>query len=375
MMGIKDLVGKQSGLDKDVSGIDVGGVISDGMTKLVKSKELKDTAGVLKELLSTDDNNPLKGLKYLKDAGMDLGSTVAAQGQVVEGMKTLASEERIRAEKATERADEKDLKAQGLQNDMMKMYLDVIEKQRQESQTRYEELKEETKKQKPETMHVMQDILSQYMAKRVSQDLEQSQQPVTDPLQQLLTYEQQRKQLREVFGGNSENYKEQVLNNPADMARLEALKLVMEDDREREKMRIEQKREENKSKSMEDTGNTLKEMLPFLVELYANRATGVVTPVAHTQDTEKVVDSQDFSKLQCSKCLKSFSIESSAVKAICPYCKTQLEKTPETPGTSGTSETPETPETSETPGTSGTQTMQPSTIQTLANSVSKELVI
>lgn len=238
-------------------------------------KAIKDRVEI-KALLEAASENPLKPLTYLKEAGLDLSSITQGLKSVTEVYRDLAIQEREAKQQAEQDAREARSAVEQTQTQVLQLLItNFLQQQQQQISELMQKLervfeRQQTREPDPLTKNLQEGLAA----------------ILTTQLQSALAPESRRSRLEELVDDlkvvsalmdllKVRREPEVPIKTDNERLALEVMKLQLEDEREREKIRREQELEERKLHAIEKGASILKENLGDILRALAETSATV----------------------------------------------------------------------------------------------------
>jgi hypothetical protein len=261
-----NLVEQQAGAGaQDVPVRSLMKIVSEGVGELVESHKAKNAVGMLKELISTSEPSPFSGLKELKEIGLDFGTITGVHKEAAEVFKSVAHEEREARKEAQAVAEKYKQDAEQVKTELMRLqmesYVKAIENQIAELKKALSSNGERKSEPDPITKS-LQEVAAELVKSNLSQVL--APQVRKSPEEELLERLTLTDKLREYFRArhDGDDVRRQALVGDI---KTEVLKLILEDEREREHLAEQRQLERERIEMIKSGAQALKDNLGDLL--------------------------------------------------------------------------------------------------------------
>jgi len=299
-------------------------VSMDDLKRAIKEKVEMDT--ILKAAGSEQNSNPIS---LLKDAGLDLHSITSGLKEVSEVYKGLAEYERNARVKSEEEVKEARQEVQKTQAELLRTELTgYLKEQQAQIRELVEKLGEKSSEKSADPFtQTLQEIGAQMLRNQLQNALggnTNSKKSVEEELLDRISFSEKIKERLGISNNRENLIKEQAMSG---QIKAEILKMLLEDEREREKareqIRLEKERLDTIKSAANSFGGELSDLLGAFVEAF--RSTGSSNNISsNTQSGSQYGNSQGVS-YQCGNCNNIFTLSRYTDKPICPYCGVQQE--------------------------------------------------
>lgn len=241
-------------------------IVSEGVGELVEANKAKSAVTMLKELIQTTEPDPLAGLKHLKEIGLDFGTVTGIHKEAAETYRNMVHEER-------EQRKEIAAMAEKAKEEIYEMRYKMLEMQVQQLMQSMEKSLEEIRKaitgngaerKDNQITSTVQDAIAQIIQQAVAKTMNaQEKDPFEEMDKSLRFYDKLSEYLRLRFGGggNDEARQRALLGD----IKLDALKIILEDEREREHLREQREIERERIAANRAMWETIRDQLGNLV--------------------------------------------------------------------------------------------------------------
>jgi molecular chaperone GrpE (heat shock protein) len=259
-------------------------IVSEGVGELVESHKAKNAVGMLKDLISTSEPSPLSGLKELKEIGLDFGTITGVHKEVAEVYRNMTQEEREARKEAQAVAEKYKQEADQARSEVTRLQIETLIKS---FESQIAELKKalnggERKNDDPITRS-LQEVAAEMVKTNLSQVLypQQRKSPEEEILEKLTFADK----LREYFNARQngdDNRRTALVNDLRTHGSLEVLKLILEDEREREHQRAMRELEEKRIGAISKGAQSFKDIIGDLL-----RAITEMGPILKAQQAQR----------------------------------------------------------------------------------------
>lgn len=265
--------------------------VTEGVSEMVEASKAKSLAGMMRELAGASDD-PFAGLKHLKEAGLDLGTITSVQKEAADTYRVMAAEERSIRQEREIAAKEAEGRARQAETDVTRL---LIEQIMNKSDSEIKELRR-TLEQKNNSGGDFADPIRQSINEVVAELVKTSVSKIVQPVQQHKTVEEElfermtfSDRLSEYFEKrlesrrpNGGSLRDQAMNGGT--VNLELWKVLLEDERERERYAREERAAVERTANVNAIANGIKEnlgdILRALSEVMSMKRTESVQPTA-----------------------------------------------------------------------------------------------
>lgn len=232
-------------------------IVSDGVGELVEANKARSAVGMLKDLIQTAEPDPLSGLKHLKEIGLDFGTLASAQKEAAETYRAMMREERERRQEISQEAEKAREGMYELQLKMLQLQFESFVKSQQQLLEKIEKALGDGKREPDPVTRTVQDASAKIVEEALAKALSRKE---SDPLEEMARYLSFSDKIAEYFksrfsGGDGEARRQALVGD----IKLETLKLLLEDEREREHLREQRRLEEERTAMIKAAAQALKE--------------------------------------------------------------------------------------------------------------------
>lgn len=240
-------------------------VITQGVGEIVEAQKAKSSVEMLRELIKTSEPpDSLAGLKHLKEAGLDLGTITSVQKETASMYRDLAAEEREARRLAQEAKEKAEERATTSQVELVKTWLEMQSKM---SEMQIKELERKLEERGNRPPDPITQSVSEVIAEAVKRSLAQAltpQQPPKSPEEELFEKLSFADKVREYLGARQSSDDARALALSGQL-KTEVLKLILEDEREREHLAEQRRLERERTEKINAIASALKENLADVV--------------------------------------------------------------------------------------------------------------
>lgn len=232
-------------------------VISQGVGELVEANKAKSAVGMLKELIQTAEPDPLAGLKHLKEIGLDFGTVTGIHKEAAQVYREMAQEEREQKREMASQAEKAKEQVYAMQLDMLKMQLENYIKLQQQVLEKIDKALGDGRKEPDPVTKTIQDTGTRLVEQIVQKALlGQDQRDPMDEITKYLTFSDKLAEYFRARLGGGDDVKRQALVGDI---KLDVLKLILEDEREREHLKEQREIEKQRLSMLQAAAQALKE--------------------------------------------------------------------------------------------------------------------
>lgn len=240
--------------------------IEDLKRVLLHKIELETLAKAAK---TEEGRSSLEPLGLLREAGFDLKSVTGGMKDAADVFKSIATEERQARGQVEQRVEELRGANAQLQMELIRTVVNgVLDKQAQ----LHSELKEALNKKPAEgdaLAKMLQGVMAQVLERSVGQMLGGDRRSPQEELMEMLAFGDK---LREYLGVRGKDDNGAARATALAALKTDVLKLVLEDEREREDLRSKRELERERMDMIKSMGQALKDILPDVVRAFAEAA-------------------------------------------------------------------------------------------------------
>lgn len=240
-------------------------IVSEGVGELVEANKAKSAVTMLKELIQTAEPDPLAGLKHLKEIGLDFGTVTGIHKEAAETYRNMVHEEREQRKEIAAMAEKAKEEIYEMRYKMLEMQVQQVMQAMEKS---LEEIKKAitgngAEKKGNQITSTVEEAVAQIIQQTINEKMNaQQKDPFEEMDKSLRFYDKLSEYLRLRFGGGNDEARQRALLGDI---KLDALKIILEDEREREHLREQREIERQRIEANRAMWETIRDQLGNLV--------------------------------------------------------------------------------------------------------------